>query len=121
MGIGFIFLFLIAVNLLFRSSTIYYEFENYKKTIDSPISGTVTRLVNGKNFFGAQIGLDSNNYFGFTYHVERTPEQWLKKYPKDFIIIGDSIIKRASNDTFFVIRESNVWTYILPKDSALTK
>ena len=121
-GIGFIVFFFIAVNTVFKSNgTRNYEFETYKKTIDSSISGTVKRLVIAKNFFGAQFGVDPNNYFGFTYHVERTPEQWLKKYPKDFIIMGDSILKKANNDTFFVIREANVWVYILPKDSTLTK
>jgi hypothetical protein len=49
----------------------------------------VTRLVSGKNFFGAQFGLDSNNYYGFTYHIERTPKQWLDEYSTDFIIVGD--------------------------------
>jgi hypothetical protein len=49
----------------------------------------VTRLVSGKNFFGAQLGLDSNNYYGFTYHIERTPKQWLDEYSTDFIIVGD--------------------------------
>lgn len=116
-GVCFVILLFVAVNLFPKSDKFYYEFEKYKETIDSPIAGTVTRLVEGKNFFGAQFGTDPNNYYRFTYHVERTPKQWLNNYPKDFIIIGDSIVKKTNNDTFFVIRNTTVWTYLLPNKS----
>lgn len=120
-GACFVIFFFITVNIFLKSDKVYYEFENYKKTIDSPISASVTRLVEGKNFFGAQFGLDSNKYYGFTYQVERTPKQWINNYPKDFIIVGDSIVKKANNDTFIVIRNQKMWTYLLPKDSVETK
>ncbi len=115
LAICFIIFFFIAVNLIPKSNKFYYAFENYKKTIDSPISGTVKRIILGKNFFGAQFGSDSNNYYRFTYQVERTPKQWLEKYPEDFIIVGDSVMKTANNDTFLVIRKLNRWKYVLPK------
>jgi hypothetical protein len=120
-GIGFVILFFIVVKILFSSGKPYYEFEKYKKTIDSPISATVTRIIEGKNFFGVQFGADSSNYYAFTYQMERTPKQWLDNYPKDFIIPGDSVVKKANDDTFIVIRRSDFWKYILPKDSTFTK
>ncbi len=115
-GLGFVVFFFIVVNLIPKSGKIYYEFQNYKKTIDSPINGVVRRLVEGKSFFGAQFGLDSNNYYGFTFHVERTPKQWSEDYPHDFIIVGDSISKKANNDTFQVFRKASMWMYILPRE-----
>jgi hypothetical protein len=120
-GLGFIILFIIAINLIPRPDKVYYEFEKYRETIDSPISGKVTRIIEGKNFFGVQIGSDSNNYYGFTYQVERTPKQWIDNYPENFIAEGDSIEKKSHNDTFIVIRNSQLWTYILPIDSTNKK
>jgi len=120
-GIGFLIFFFIVVNLIPPSGKPYYEYENYKKTIDSPIIGSVKRLVVGKNFFGAQFGADPSDYYGFTYQVERTPKDWLNNYPTDFILVQDSIIKKANNDTFTVIRQSHHWTYVLPKDSISRK
>ena len=120
-GIGFIILFFIGVNLLPKTGGTYYEFEKYKKTIDSPISAPVRRIVEGKNFFGAQFGPNPNNYFAFTYQIERTPKQWLNNYPKDFIVMGDSVFKQVNNDTFVVSRDYKSWKYILPKDTSQTK
>ena len=116
-GICFVILFFIAFNIFLKSNKVYYQFDKYQRTIDSPISGTVRRLVEGKNFFGAQLDSDSNNYYSFSYQKERTPKQWSDKYPKDFIDIGDSIFKKANNDTFLVIRNQKTWTYLLPRDS----
>lgn len=116
-GLTFISLFFITITFITKKGKTVYEFKNYKKTIDSSITGTVKRIVRGKNLFGAQFGLDSNNYYGFTYYKEHTSKQWLKEYPNDFIIEGDSIIKKENNDTFIVIRSHKKWTYILPKDS----
>ena len=115
-GLCFIVIFIVAVNVIPKSGKVYYEFEKYKKTIDAPISGLATRIIEGKNFFGAQIGTDPNNYYGFTYQVERTPKQWIDSYPNDFILTGDSIIKKAVNDTFVVKRGNAEWTYLLPRD-----
>ena len=117
-GIGFLILFFIVVNLIPSSGEPYYEYGNYTKTISTPIAGSIKRLVVGKNFFGAQFGVDSNEYYGFTYQVERTPKEWIRNYPTDFILVGDSIIKKANNDTFIVIRHSYHWQYILPRNLA---
>ncbi|HEU5165296.1 MAG TPA: hypothetical protein VFU29_07145 [Chitinophagaceae bacterium] len=116
-GLCFVALFYFVVNIIAKSNKGYYEFQNYKKTIDSPISGLATRIIEGKHFFGAQIGADSNNYFRFTYQVERTPKLWIRGYPDDFIVVGDSITKEANSDTFVVKRGKTEWTYLLPKDS----
>lgn len=115
-GLGFVVLFIVAVTIIPKSKNVYYEFEKYQKTIDSPISGLVTRIIEGKNFFVAQIGIDSNNYYGFTYQIERTPKQWINSYPNDFILVGDSIKKKAGSDTFVVKRRFVEWRYLLPKD-----
>ncbi|MFT3935926.1 MAG: hypothetical protein QM726_20015 [Chitinophagaceae bacterium] len=120
-GISFLILFFVTITLLSKNGGTYYEFDNYKKTIDSPISATVKRIIEGKNFFGAQFGKDSNDYFGFTYHIERTPKQWLKEYPESFIVLGDSVFKKQKNDTFFVLRKGKSWEYILPRDTSQTK
>jgi hypothetical protein len=120
-GIGCVVLFIIVIKIFFSSRRPYYEFDKYKKTIDSPISARVTRIIEARNFFGAQFGADSSNYYAFTYQIERTPKQWLTNYPSDFIIPGDSVVKKANDDTFTVIRKSHVWRYILPKDSAFAK
>jgi hypothetical protein len=115
-GLCFIAIFFIAINLIPKSDKTYYEFGKYKKTINAPLSGLVTRIIEGKNFYGAQIGSDSNNYYGFTYQVERTPKNWISDYPDDFILIGDSIKKKAASDSFVVKRGNVQWTYLLPRD-----
>ncbi|WP_153796049.1 hypothetical protein [Foetidibacter luteolus] len=120
-SVGFLILFFAVVNLLPKTGGTYYEFDKYNKTIDSPISATVKRIVEGKNYFGAQFGKDSNNYFGFTYHMERTPKLWLKEYPESFIVMGDSVFKKENNDTFFVLRNGKSWKYILPRDTVQEK
>jgi hypothetical protein len=120
-GIACIILFTIVIKVFFSSDKPYYEFEKYKKTIDSPISSTVTRIIEAKNFFGVQFDTDPNDNYPFTYQRERTPKQWLAEYPKDFIIRGDSIMKKANDDTFIVIRKSDRWKYILPKNTPSNK
>jgi len=107
-------IFFLLIKIIFFSAKPYYEPKKYLKTIEKKINGEVTRIVVGKNFFGVVIDNEQDSIYPLTYLIEKTPKNWRAIYPKDFIIVGDSIKKKEKNDTFLVIRDKKSWLYILP-------
>jgi hypothetical protein len=53
--------------------------------------------------------------FPFSYNSQKLPNDGFSSYPENFIQIGDSILKNANSDTFYLIRRGEKWQYILPR------
>jgi hypothetical protein len=52
--------------------------------------------------------------FRFAHNPYKRPPGTDSTYPKDFILVGDSVVKNAKSDTFYVIRGDQRWPYFLP-------
>ena len=113
------FIVVIALLLLSRlipySKKVYYDPPKYLKTIEDKIDGNVTRIVEGKNFFGVVLDSNERIIYPISYIIEKMPGNWKSTYPKDFIQVGDKVYKNAMSDTFYLIREDQRWQYFLPK------
>lgn len=93
------------------SSTVNYAPDGFKETIAARINGIVTETKQSGLFW---VTINQRE-LPFSYETAKLPDDWLKTYPKPFIIVGDSVYKNANNDTFFLVRGNKTWLYCLPK------
>ena len=84
--------------------------EGYSKTIDARINGVVAAI---ETFSGFVVVIDGKR-FRFAAVEFKIPRGSESTYPTEFIQVGDSIIKNAKSDTFFVVRRNQRWQYFLP-------
>lgn len=89
-----------------------YSPESYINTIDSAINGRVVEL---NHFRVLSVKLDNGEIFNLLYSENRMPVNWQKKYPNEFIVVGDTVYKEAMTTEFFIIRDGKRWKYYLPE------
>lgn len=93
------------------SGSVNYAPDGFKASIDVDLKGVVAETKQ-EGLYWVMIG---NRRLPFSYDESRLPGGWKNTYPKDFIQAGDSIIKNANSDTFYVIRKDQRWQYFLPR------
>lgn len=114
-GIISVVVFFILVNLIPKSkggsAAPNYAPDGWSKTIQASINGVVQSTEQN----GLLWVTINNSKLPFSYDALHLPVNWEHTYPKEFIEIGDSILKKANSDTFYLIRDGKSWQYILPK------
>jgi hypothetical protein len=88
-----------------------YSPESFVKTIDSPIVGKIIEL---QHFRVLGVVLNNNQSYNFAYVPDKLPEDFKETYPKEFLLVGDSIYKKAMSTEFFVTRNGIRRQYFLP-------
>jgi hypothetical protein len=91
--------------------SVNYAPDGYKKTIEQGIDGIV-RETNQSGLFWVTV---DDKKLPFSYDIFKLPKNWEESYPEDFIQVGDSIFKKANNDTFYLVRGNIKYCYILPR------
>ncbi len=109
-----------------RKFTVNYAPEGFKEAIESKISAKVDSYdITGQYGLTRAIFTDGT-IMPISYSEYDVPRQYLIKYPglftevdgviysKEFLKAGDSIVKEAFTDTFYVIRGTLKFQYIVP-------
>jgi hypothetical protein len=85
--------------------------EGYKQTIADSVNGVVSAIET----HSGRIYVIGGKRLRFSYDPNKLPQGSDSTYPKDYIIqVGDSIVKNAKSDTFYVFRGDQRWQYIFP-------
>ncbi len=93
------------------AGSVNYAPDGFKKTIDASIDGIVV-AVKQEGLYWVTI---NRMKLPFSYDEYKLPDGWKGSYPNDFIQVGDKIYKHAKSDTFYLMRNSKKWQYILPQ------